>query len=472
MPDITSQSTVLTSRARWLVLATILIVEILDMMDGSVTQLAAPAMAADLGGGHGLIQWLGASYMLAMGVLLFVGARLGDKYGRRRMFLIGLTGFMLASVAVGAAWDPASVVIARLVQGGFGALMLPQGFAILASIFPKDELGKAFTFFGPVIGGSAIFGPIFAGWLIDADVAGLHWRAVFLINLALCAAGLIAAWHFLPRDTPNPAVRIDAIGAITIAATMFGLLWGLISGSEHGWGSNAWLPITAGLVSCVAFAWRQSRAPEPLVAPSLIRNRGFTAGLAVGMVFFAAITGMMMVSSLFLLTGLNYTPLETSLATMPLAVGIVPGSILAGALIQRFGRRLLAGGLLVSLLGTAGLWSTFHRYGMDTGRWDLAIPLLLCGFGLGLTFGSMANVAMGSLQPDEAGSASGAFTSMQQLASAIGSAVISTVFFSATLSDHIDGTIGASLLIVIAAIGISLLAVRLLPAQAAAEAAH
>ena len=171
----------LTGRLR-AILAVVLIADVLDLMDSTITNIAAPTIVRDIGGGQSLIKWLGASYALALGVLLIVGGRLGDRYGKRRMFLIGISGFTLASLACGLAQDPGMLVAARLVQGGFGALFIPQGIGILTAAFSRDQIPRAFAAFGSVLGASAVLGPIVAGFIISANVAGLTWRPVFLIK--------------------------------------------------------------------------------------------------------------------------------------------------------------------------------------------------------------------------------------------------------------------------------------------------
>jgi MFS family permease len=179
----------LTTTQRTL-LAIVLIADVLDLMDSTITNIAAPTIARDIGGGESLIKWLGASYALAMGV---VGGRLGDRYGKRRMFLVGMAGFTLASVWCGLSVDPAMLIAGRLVQGGFGALLIPQGIGILLGALSREQLPRAFGVFGPVMGASAILGPIVAGFIISANLAGLTWRPIFLINIVLGTAGFAAA---------------------------------------------------------------------------------------------------------------------------------------------------------------------------------------------------------------------------------------------------------------------------------------
>ena len=234
-----------------IILAIVLIADVLDLMDSTITNIAAPAIARDIGGGESLIKWLGASYALAMGVLLVVGGRLGDRYGKRRMFLVGMAGFTLASVWCGLSVDPAMLIAGRLVQGSFGALLIPQGIGILLGALSREQLPRAFGVFGPVMGASAILGPIVAGFIISANIAGLTWRPIFLINIAAGSAGFVAALRLLPRDGQSSAVPIDGLGSGILGASMLSLIYGLIEGS------------TAGGPRCRSAAW----PPAPCCSP-------------------------------------------------------------------------------------------------------------------------------------------------------------------------------------------------------------
>src|SRR5580692_6661233 len=251
----------------WAVLGIVLVADIMDLLDSTITTIAAPTISARLHGGPELIKWLGASYALSLGVLLVTGGRLGDKYGRRRTFLIGIAGFTAASLACGLAWDPASIIVARLIQGGFGALLIPQGFGILGSVFPREHIGKAFSAFGPILGLSAVGGPLLAGVLIDANLFGLGWRPMFLINIVLGVAGLVAGVRLLPRDHGDAAVRIDGAGSALLAGTMLGLLFGLIQGSASGWTALPIAALVLGVACFVVFCQRQRTAAAPLIKP-------------------------------------------------------------------------------------------------------------------------------------------------------------------------------------------------------------
>lgn len=438
-------------RARpYAVLAVVLSAAVIDLLDSTITNIAAPTIAADLGGGEILIQWLGAAYALALGVLLVVGGRLGDKYGRRRLFLTGLAGFTVASIACGLAVTPAMLIVSRLVQGAFGALLVPQGFGIVTAVFPREQRARAFSAFAPVLGLSAVSGPILAGFLIQADLLGTGWRAMFLINLVLGGGALIAAHRLLPRDAGDRSVTLDGPGAALLALAMLGLLYGLIDGSGHGWSAPALGSLAAGLVCFALFGRRQVTAPAPLIVPSLLRNRGFTWGLVLSVVFFAAVSGLLYVLSLFMQNGLGYGPLRAALGLAPVAAGIVVASIVCRKLVASLGRVLILAGLLITLAGVGWLL----LLGPTPPAWLLALPVLAIGLGMGTCFAAVYDVTIGDVDQHEAGSASGALTAVQQLANAIGAAAVITVFF---------GSVTAALLLVAAAILICCGLVWLLP---------
>jgi EmrB/QacA subfamily drug resistance transporter len=456
----------------WAVLAIVLVADIMDLLDSTITTIAAPTISARLHGGPGLIKWLGASYALALGVLLVTGGRLGDKYGRRRTFLIGIAGFTAASLACGLAWDPASIIVARLVQGGFGALLIPQGFGILGSVFPREHIGKAFSAFGPALGLSAVGGPLLAGVLIDANLFGLGWRPMFLINIVLGVAGLTAGLRLLPRDTGDVSISIDVLGSALLAATMLGLLYGLIQWSTDGWNAASFGSVALGVAFFAAFCQRQRTAAAPLIKPSLLGNRGFTAGLILGAVFFATVAGMIYAVSLFLQRGLGYSPLHAAVTGFaPAAVGIVIASVACMNLLTKLGRRLSLAGIVVTVGGVGALLAIVAHSGTSATAAMLAPAMAVIGIGMGATFSTIYDVAIGDIDPAEAGSASGSLSSVQQLANAIGPAVITTIYFGALAGGQAHA-MSASLVAVIAVGLLSCLAVPLLPRRAQPDAGH
>ena len=462
-----------SSRLTWAILGLVLLADALDVIDGTVTNIAAPTIARQLHGGESLIKWLGPAYMLAMGVLLVVGGRLGDRFGQRRLFLTGIGGFTLASALAGLAPDPALLIVARVAQGAFGALLIPQGVAIMTKAFSRDMLAKAFGLFGPVLGLSSVGGPVLAGFIISADLGGLSWRPIFLINVLLGGAGLVAAARILPRDDDGDrSAVVDGWGSGLLAVTMIGLLYGLIDGSTNGWGAIPVGSVTVGILFFAAFAYRQRTATHPLITPSLLKNRGFTSGLLVGLVAIAAGTGLLFVLSLFLQEGLHVSAKDTSLALVPLTLGLVAAGFAAmGGLVAKLGRRLVVIGLVVDLAGCGWVLALVEQAGMKVSLWALAPAFFVIGAGIGLSFATIPTVALGDAKPDEAGSASGSFSSIQQLASAIGSAAVASIFFQAAAAGPAHA-LKVSLIVVLALTALSLPVVALMPRQAPAEPAE
>lgn len=455
----------LSTRAAWLTLIVVLLADAMDLMDATIANVAAPSIVNELGVGENVIPWLGASYALALGSLLVLGGRIGDKFGQRRTFLTGLIGFVAGSALAGLAPSAGVLIAARVVQGAFGALLIPQGMAIMAATFPKPMLQKAFAVFAPMLGVFAVGGPILGGFLIDADLFGLGWRPIFLINIVLGGIALVLALRYLPSVPAHRSTRIDLVGSVLLALALFGLLFGLVTGSSDGWNALTLGGVIAGAVLLALFGWRQARAEEPLLPRSLLANRGFTSGLVVGLCVFASFSGLMYVISLFFQLGLGYTPTETSVNLIPLTVGIMAGSGIANALILRLGRRLVLIGMLTTILGTGLLLVFVLSSGIDVTWWQNLIATSLLGTAAGICFNSVFNTALGNLQPEEAGSASGSLSAIQQIANGIGSALVTTIFVG-TLAGGTTAAMTTTLLVILAVAVLCLLAVPLLPRAA------
>ncbi|TDC39641.1 DHA2 family efflux MFS transporter permease subunit [Micromonospora sp. 15K316] len=458
-------------RWRWFALAVILAAEVMDLLDVLVTNLAGPAIRADLGGSASLIQWLGAGYTLAMAIGLITGGRLGDLYGRRRMFLIGVLGFTVASALCAVSVAPGMLVASRVAQGLFGAVLLPQGLGIIKEVFPPRELAAAFGAFGPVMGISAVGGPILAGWLVDADLWGTGWRAIFLINLPLGLLATLGALRFLPESRPAHASRLDLPGVGLVALGAVLLVYPLVQGREQGWPGWMYAMLVAAVAVFAVFARhevrRQRAGRDPLVVPALFRRRAFSGGLVAGLAFFTALTGFSLVFSLYLQLGLGYSPLKAGLAGVPQALGMVAAFVIAGVgLAQRLGRTLIHAGLLVVLAGVGGMLLTLRLAGGEVTPWRLVPALLVVGFGMGLVMAPFFDIVLSGVEPAETGSASGTLTAVQQLGGALGVAVLGTVFFARFSDDGAGSAVRATLWLEAALLAGTVIAAFLLPRRA------
>lgn len=448
-------------RWRWLALAAVLVAEIMDLIDTTVVGIAAPSITADLGGGGSTIQWIAAGYTLAYAVGLVTGGRLGDLYGRRRMFLVGLVGFVVFSALCGVATSPAMLVACRVLQGLAGAVLIPQGFGILKATFPPREQAVAFGAFGPAIGLSVVAAPIVGGALIAWNVAGTGWRSVFLINVPVGLACLTLALTVLPESRADDGPRPDLLGMLLVSGGLTLLVYPLVQGRELGWPAWTIGMLLAALPVLGLFALQQARrrrgGRDPLVEPALFRIRAFTAGMAVGLAFFAGMTGLMLALGLYLQLGLHFTPLEAGLAQAPWAVGIAIGSALSAAVLApRFGRSVVQVGAVVMAAGIGAIAATVGG-GAVTG-WQLAPALLVCGLGMGLVVAPFFDITLAGITLPLVGSASGVLNANQQLGGTAGIAVLGTLFFG--LFDAGD-TLGAIDTVLAGAAGLVLLSAAL-----------
>ncbi|SHN44168.1 MFS transporter [Cryptosporangium aurantiacum] len=431
-------------RLAWLALAVVLVAEVMDLLDTTIVGVASPAIRDDLGGTYASIQWISAGYTLAFAVGLLTAGRLGDLYGRKRLFVIGVAGFTLSSAACALAVSPGMLIGSRLLQGLFAALLIPQGFGLIRAAFPPDQLGKAFAFFGPVMGLSAVAGPIVGGALVDADLFGTGWRMIFLINVPLGLVALIGAVTVLREDRTPSAGGLDPLGAGLATAAAFLVVYPLVQGNELDWPRWIFGCLALGVVLFVLLGVhlvRRSRhGRAPLVMPSLFGKRSFSSSLVVGLLFFAGMSGLMLVMTLYLQIGLGYTPLRAGLTMGPWPFGVAVGAGLAmGVLVPRFGRYVVVGSALVMAAGIAGVWLTLEIAGSSVSSVAFAPGLLVAGIGMGGVVAPFFDIALGDVDDTEVGSASGLLNAIQQLGATVGVAVLTSVFVGLLGSAVISG---------------------------------
>ncbi len=422
-------------RLRWFAFAAAIMAAAMDLLDSTIAQVAAPSIRRDLGGPSAVIEWVTAAYGLAMAVGLLTGGRLGDLYGRKRVLLAGLSAFLAASVLCAVSSDPVELIAARTLQGGAGAMMVPQVFGLISEMFAPQEMGKAFGVYGPVMGLSAMLGPIVSGGLIDLNLLGTGWRMIFLVNLPIGAFALIAGARLLPSTTPG-ATRsgLDVGGVLLAAAGMFLLVFPLVEGETLHW--PAWLlGMLAGSAPVLAaFAVHQHRRTlsgrTPLVELSIFTRRAYTSGLAFSLVFCGSMGGIVLLFNVLLQLGLGFSPWHSALTTAPWAAGAFVGSAIGGISMATHGRRVLHAGLIAEAVGLIAIWAVFRSAGAATSTVDLLGPMIVGGAGMGMVFVPLFDIVMAGARPHEFGSASSVLQSMNGLGMSLGIAALGTSFFA------------------------------------------
>ncbi|SDI85669.1 drug resistance transporter, EmrB/QacA subfamily [Frankineae bacterium MT45] len=420
---------------KWLILALVLAAECMDLFDSTIVNVAAPTIREDLNASATALQWITGGYALTFAIGLITGARLGDIYGRKRLFIMGAYGFVLASLACALAPNAELLITFRLIQGFAAALLIPQGLGIMRATFSPKDLPTAFGIFGPVIGLSAVLGPILGGVLVDADLFGTSWRLVFLINLPLGIVAALGAAKYFPESVDENPPSLDIVGTILVAAFAGLLIYPLIQGREYGWPFWTYAMMLASAVSFgLLVLWtisRQRRHKDPLVVPSIFAHRGYSFGLVMILVFFAGMIGTMLTLTLFLQIGQGFSAIHAGLTLAPFAFGMAVGAgVGSGVLVPKLGRTALQIGGLIGGVGMAWMWLTVHNNGLHTSSVDLIGPQLVWGIGTGMIVAPLFDFILAAVTDEETGSASGVLNAVQQLAGAIGVAVLGTIFFS------------------------------------------
>jgi EmrB/QacA subfamily drug resistance transporter len=418
---------------RWLTLIILLLAAFMNLLDVSIVNIAIPSIQRDLNASYADVQWALAGYTLAYALVLITGGRLGDTFGRKRLFLIGVTGFTVMSALCGAAQSPGQLIAFRVVQGAMGAIMVPQVLAVIQVIFPPAERIKALAGFGVTAGLGTISGPLIGGLLIQHNLWGLGWRPIFLINVPVGIIA-VAASAVLVRESRAPSPpKLDPVGVGLVSAALLLLLYPLVQGRQLGWPAWTFVSMAASAPVFALFVWyeriKERRDGSPLVPLRLFGERGFSAGMAIAVTFFMGIASFGLVLTLFLQLGLGFSPLHAGLTFLPFSVGVLISSGAAARLAPRFGRGVTMAGALIMAASMTGIIVTTHHYGPAVTTWELVPALVGIGLGLGAVIAPLADVVLARVPKQDAGAASGVFNTGLQLGNSIGIAVIGVIFF-------------------------------------------
>ncbi len=423
---------------RWRILSVSLLVGFMSLLDVTIVNVAIPSIRAGLDTSAGTVQWVVSGYALAFGLTLVAGGRLGDAHGRRRLMALGLVGFIASSAAVGLAQSAEWIVVARLVQGASAGFLTPQNSGLIQQLFTGAERGRAFGLFGFTVSLASATGPLIGGAIIALVGEEQGWRWLFLVNVPIGLVALVLVLRLVPRDAADAAdtsaegrdPRIDVVGALLLGLTVLAVLYPLVSVE-----SGARLPLLL-LVGVLPLAWAfvrwerrtVTRGRPPLLDVSLLRRLpGYADGLAVGTLYFTGFTGIFLVLSVHLQEGEGLTAMKTALLLTPFAVGAATTSLVAGRLVSRIGRRITLISLGVMMTGTAVSALVVVAEPGDL-WWTLAPAMFLAGVGGGGVISPNFTLTLADVPPAMGGAAGGALQTGQRIGSALGAALLMTVY--------------------------------------------
>jgi MFS family permease len=406
----------------------------MDLMDATILTIALPAIQRTMHASDTAVHWMAAAYTLAFALLLITGGRLGDVFGYKKLFVAGVAGFLLSSLLTGLAPTPDALIAARLAQGAAAALMVPQVLSMVQLLYKAEERTAVTGMLGGLGMLATTLAPVVTGLLIKADIAGLSWRPIFLINVPACLAALALAARYLPGGKSGRRLKVDVAGTILVVLAAGLLVFPLIQGRALGWPGWAYAMLAASAPVFGIFAWWQRRTAasggSPLAVPALFAHRSFNVGLAVSLLLFATVSSFALTFSLLLQLGHGFSAVHTVLTALFITAGLLPA---AGALskkaIPALGRWSLTIGITVMALGTAAVAVIASHAGPDLSTWQLAPALFALGAGMGLVVVPLLPFILASVSPDDAGSASGVANAVQQAGGALGIAVAGEVFF-------------------------------------------
>jgi EmrB/QacA subfamily drug resistance transporter len=431
--------------ATWAPLAVILCGTFVYVLDFFVVNVALPSIQRGLAASPAAIEWIVAGYGLSSAAFLITGGRLGDHYGRRKMFCAGIAVFTVASALCGAAPDAGFLIAARLAQGIGGAVMAPNVLSILGTTYSGPARVKAISVYGMVMGLAAVGGQLIGGLLISANVAGLGWRLIFWVNVPVGIAALALARRLVPESRAaesgtGSAGRLDLRGAALLTAALVAILLPLLDGRQQGWPPWSWACLAAGPVILGLFAVHLRRAARhaghPLLDPAIFAVRAFRAGVACQLLFYCQTAAGYLLLALYLQEGRGLSPMKAGGVFAVLALGFIATSFRAPALTMRFGRRVVTIGALLAALGNVLLILAVLPGGPGAPLVALFPGLFLVGAGQGLCLTPLTTTVLSHADATRAGSVSGALATAQQVGNAVGVAVSGLIFYGLLADGH------------------------------------
>ncbi len=441
---------------KWAAVAVLLLANFMNLIDITIVNVAMPSMQSELSAAPNLIEWIIAGYTFSFALLLLPAGRMGDLFGRRRLFMAGIVVFTLASLVCGLSPGTGTLVTARVVQGVGAAIMMPQTLALVPALFPPAQRGAAFGLFALTAGLASVTGPILGGVLINADIMGLTWRPIFLVNIPVGILALVGALVLVPRGEGNRKLGVDTVGIVLAGLAMLAVLVPLVEAPSIGWRLWMWpMVLVAPFLGWGFVRWQalqESRGAPQLLPLRLARSDRFLKGGALNAALFSAVPSYFFTIALYLQSGFGLSPLQSGLTTTPFPVGVLAASVVTGWFGSRWVRwRVLGGGLLLGTGFVGQAWAVWHM-GAQISWLQMAPWFLIGGFGMGNTVSPLYQLALSAAEADDTGSASGAVQAIRQIGIAFGVAIMGGIFF-AVLGGAQHGDQAAYRIAMLAAIG-------------------
>ncbi|WP_334073170.1 MFS transporter [Paenibacillus sp. A14] len=419
---------------RWGSLAIVLSATFMVILDSFIVNVAAPSIQQDLEATSIQLQFILAGYVLSYAVFLISGGRFGDLFGRKKMFIAGMGGFVAASALCGFAPTAEMLVLARILQGLAAAIMVPQVLSTIQASFPAEERPKALGWYGAISGIAVVAGQIAGGLLLHADLFGLGWRTVFLINLPIGLIAMALSLPFVRESMVEGSKKLDLAGLLLSAAGLTAMTFPLVMGREAGWPLWVFFCLAASLLFLFGFVRYEGRLMKrngfPLMPATLFAEKSFRFGVLSILAYQGGNAALFLTLSLFLQEGLSFSPMTSALSFLSIGVGFFLGSMLAPRGVKRWGFRLLPAGAAVMALSCGYLFYTIHHFG-ESLQWTHFIPsLFLAGIGQGIVGAPLFTAILSRVGPNQIGAASGILSTMMQTANVLGVAVIGTLYFA------------------------------------------
>lgn len=457
-------------RGLWAAAIIMMVAALMDLLDVTIVNVALPTIRNDLHASPATLEWIVSGYMLAFASALIIAGRLGDRFGRRRMFLVGTFSFGIASLLSGLSTTGEQLVIFRILQGITAAILIPQVLATIRSMFVGKERASAFGLYGAVAGFASAVGVVLGGVLTQANLFGLGWRTIFLINVPVALiTGLLALSVVPETKEPHPG-KLDMAGTGILGLSLVAVTWPLLEGQQHHWPLWYFLIMAAGVAAIGALIRferrREKRGIQPILQANQFSIPAFSAGVGAQLLFSIGLQGFALAFIIWLQQGHDFSPLSAGLMMLAFSAGAMVTAPISGQWALRAGRMVLMAGAAIMAASTAGIavmaWADYFN------TWAIAGMLFAGGLGLGLLVVPLVNVVLAAVPSRTSGGASGVFSTAQQLGGALGVAIVGSIFFAKLAGHDYNKALGMALLGSVAAYALCAVLCAFLPKKAIA----